>query len=178
VPLDATKGYYIDLSAFPFYESKSGQFGLQTTAEARVYRKLGTNDRFVLAGRAKIGSVTGISLTEAPPQVLFFSGGGGSIRGFEYLSNGTTLPGGSEVGGRSLIETSVELRAKLNENFGIVGFLDAGIVGPNASPDFTEEINVGIGMGVRWRTGLGPLRVDVARAVNHKAGDPVVICAG
>ncbi len=174
VPLDATKGYYIDLSAFPFYESKSGQFGLQTTAEARVYRKIGFTDRFVVAGRAKIGSVTGIGLTEAPPQVLFFSGGGGSIRGFQYLSNGTTLADGTEVGGRSLIETSVELRAKLNENFGMVGFLDAGIVGPNASPDFTEEINVGVGMGVRWRTGLGPLRIDVARAVNHKDGDPVV----
>ena len=173
-PLDATKGYYIDLSAFPFYESESGQFGLQTTAEARVYKQLGSTDRFVLAGRAKIGSVSGIGLTEAPPQVLFFSGGGGSIRGFEYLSNGVTLADGTELGGRSVVEASAELRTKLNENLGIVGFMDAGIVGPTASPDFTEEINVGVGVGLRWRTGLGPLRVDVARAINHKAGDPVV----
>ncbi len=174
VPLDATKGYYLDLTAFPFYETESGEFGLRTTAEARSYMSLGDTGRFVLAGRAKIGSVTGISQTQAPPQVLFFSGGGGSVRGFQYLANGVTLPTGEEVGGRSLVEMSAELRSKLSENFGIVGFIDAGIVGPTAAPDFTEEINVGVGVGLRWRTGLGPLRVDVARAVNHAAGDPVV----
>lgn len=174
VPLDATRGYYIDLSAFPFYESKSGQFGLQTTAEARAYKQLGSTDKYVLAGRAKIGSVMGIDITDAPPQVLFFSGGGGSIRGFQYLANGVTLANGQELGGRSLIEASAEIRTKLNENFGVVGFIDAGIVGPTASPDFTQEINVGVGMGVRWRTGLGPLRIDLARAVNHKSSDPLV----
>ena len=174
VPLDATKGYYLDLEAFPFYESKNGKFGLRTTAEARAYTTLGQSDKFVLAGRAKIGSVGGLTLTEAPPQVLFFSGGGGSIRGFQFQANGVTLPGGQEVGGRSLIEASAEVRTKLNENFGIVGFIDAGIVGPNATPDFTAEIDVGVGMGLRWRTGLGPLRIDVARAVNRKASDPVI----
>jgi len=153
VPLDATKGYYLDLEAFPFYESKNGKFGLRTTAEARAYTTLGQSDKFVLAGRAKIGSVGGLTLTEAPPQVLFFSGGGGSIRGFQFQANGVTLPGGQEVGGRSLIEASAEVRTKLNENFGIVGFIDAGIVGPNATPDFTAEIDVGVGMGLRWRTG-------------------------
>jgi len=174
VPLDATKGYYLDVSAFPFFESKSGQIGLRTTAEARAYRQIGSSDRFVLAGRAKIGSVAGLSITEAPPQVLFFSGGGGSVRGFQFQANGVVLPSGQELGGRSLIESSVELRTKLNENFGVVGFLDAAIVGPNATPDFTAEIDVGVGLGLRWRTGLGPLRIDVARAVNRKQGDPVI----
>ncbi len=174
VPLDATRGYYLDLTAFPFYESKSGKFGLRTTAEARAYKQLGSSERFVLAGRAKIGSVAGIGLTEAPPQVLFFSGGGGSVRGFEYLANGVTLPNGDELGGRSLVEVSGELRTRLTENFGVVGFIDAGIVGTNPTPDWTQEINVGVGVGLRWRTGLGPLRVDVARAVNHRSGDPIV----
>ncbi len=173
-PLDATSGYYLDLTAFPFYETKSGEFGLRSTAEARAYRSLSNSGRYVLAGRARIGSVTGISLTDAPPQVLFFSGGGGSVRGFEYQGNGITLPSGDEIGGRSVIEASAEIRTKFNENFGMVGFIDAGIVGPNAAPDFTEEIDVGVGLGLRWRTGLGPLRVDVARAINHKAGDPIV----
>jgi translocation and assembly module TamA len=106
--------------------------------------------------------------------VLFFSGGGGSVRGFEYQANGVVLPSGQEVGGRSLIEASTELRAKLSENFGVVGFIDGAIVGSNATPDFTAEIDVGVGVGVRWRTGLGPLRIDVARAINRKQGDPVV----
>jgi len=174
IPLDATRGYFLDVSAFPFYETTSGKVGIRATAEARAYRQLGSTDKFILAGRGKIGSVAGLSLTEAPPQVLFFSGGGGSVRGFEYQANGVRLPTGQEVGGRSLIEASAELRTKLSENFGVVGFLDAAIVGPEAMPDFTAEIDVGIGLGVRWQTGLGPLRIDVARAVNRKQGDPVV----
>ncbi len=173
-PLDATKGYFIDLTAFPFYETTSNQFGLRTTAEARAYTTLDRSGKFVLAGRARIGSVTGVGLTQAPPQVLFFTGGGGSVRGFEYLSKGVTIPGGQETGGRSVVEASAELRTKFNENFGVVGFLDAGIVGPTAAPDFTEEILVGVGVGLRWRTGLGPLRVDFARAVNRQSGDPIV----
>ena len=173
-PLDAKKGYFIDLTAFPFYETSSGEFGLRTTAEARAYSTLGGGGNFVLAGRARIGSVTGVGLTQAPPQVLFFTGGGGSVRGFEYLSKGVTLANGDKLGGRSLVEMSVEARRKFSENFGLVGFVDAGIIGKQAAPDFTEEISVGVGLGLRWRTGLGPLRVDLARAVNRKAGDPVI----
>lgn len=171
-PLDATSGYYLEFHAFPFYESKTGQIGVQTTAEGRAYQRVGETDAFVLAGRAKVGTVSGLSITEAPPQVLFFSGGGGSVRGFEYLSDGVTLPSGQEVGGRSLLEASAELRAKLSDNFGMVGFIDGGIVGTNSTPDITQEIKVGVGVGLRWRTGLGPLRVDIARAVNRKSSDP------
>lgn len=174
VPLDATKGYFLDLSAFPFYDSKSGNTGVRSAAEARVYTTLGQSEKFVLAGRAKIGAVAGVSLTQAPPQLLFFSGGGGSVRGFQYQSNGVTLPGGQEVGGRSLIELSGEIRTKINDSFGVVGFIDGGLVGPDPTPDFNQPFKVGVGVGLRWRTGLGPLRVDVARAVNRTGSDPIV----
>lgn len=174
VPLDATKGYFLKVDAFPFYESKTDQFGLRATAEGRAYTTLGASDKYVLAGRARVGAVTGIGLTQAPPQVLFFSGGGGSVRGFQYQSNGVTLPGGQEIGGRSLVELSGELRTKISDNFGVVGFIDGGLVGPDPTPDFSQPFKIGAGVGLRWRTGLGPLRVDIARALNRTAGDPVV----
>ena len=174
VPVDAKSGYFLDLQAFPFYENKGGKFGLRTSAEARAYATLDDAGKFVLAGRAKIGAVHGLTITQAPPQVLFFSGGGGSVRGFEYLSNGVTLPNGQELGGRSVIELSAEIRTAITENFGVVGFIDGGLVGPNSTPDFNQPFKVGVGVGLRWRTGLGPLRIDIARALNRQKTDPQV----
>ena len=172
VPLDATRGTYADLSLFPFHEMGYGEIAGRTTLEVRNYQSFGEEDRFTLAGRAKIGSVVGIPSTAAPPQTLFFSGGGGSVRGYDYLSNGVTLPNGDVVGGLSVIELSGEVRTRLNESFGAVAFIDAGLVGAEEVPDLSDPWEVGIGAGLRWQTGLGPLRIDIARGLDLSAGDP------
>jgi translocation and assembly module TamA len=170
--LDATRGVYLAATAEPFYEAEYGNTAVQTTLEGRSYLGFGEERDFVLAGRAKVGSFFGASVEQSPPDLLFFAGGGGSVRGYEYQSIGvpTLVDGEIEVaGGRSLGELSAEARYRFG-SFGIVGFADAGFVA--ADPDFggDTETKVGVGLGARYFTGFGPLRVDFAVPLDKEPG--------
>ncbi|MGE0231709.1 MAG: autotransporter assembly complex family protein [Flavobacteriaceae bacterium] len=169
---DATKGVFAELVAEPFYEFNYGNGAARFTAEARAYLGLGKDDRLVLAGRAKVGTLAGPSIAETAPDRLFFAGGGGSVRGYAYRNIGVTLPTGFTVGGRSLVEGSVELRARITDTLGLVAFADAGTVGADAFDAFGEDLKVGVGGGVRYYTGLGPIRFDVAFPLDKRPGDP------
>ena len=96
------------------------------------------------------------------------------MRGYAYRNIGVEVPGGQIVGGRSLIEGSAELRARVTESIGVVGFVDAGYVGADSFPEFDEAVRVGAGAGVRYLTGLGPIRLDVAVPLDPRPGDPDV----
>ena len=93
------------------------------------------------------------------------------MRGFRYLSNSVT-GGGVTTGGRSLLELSGELRVDFDESLGGVAFVDAGNVGAGSFPDINNNWQVGGGVGIRFNTGLGPLRIDLARSLQWKQGDP------
>jgi translocation and assembly module TamA len=173
-PADATTGVYLEGVVEPFYEFEYGNFATRFTADGRTYYGFGEEDRIVLAGRLKFGAVAGGSIEELPPDKLFFAGGGGSIRGYEYRNVGVVTSTGDVVGGRSLVETSAEVRARVTESIGLVGFVDAGLVGKDTLPDFSEEMSVGVGAGLRYQTGLGPIRFDVAVPLNRRSGDPSV----
>ncbi|HET7412171.1 MAG TPA: autotransporter assembly complex family protein, partial [Pararhizobium sp.] len=159
---DPTQGWYLQGGLEPFYEFDYGNAATRMTAEARTYYGFGARDRVVLAGRVKIGSLVGAPIDETPPDKLFFAGGGGSIRGYDYQSIGVRDSSGRLTGGRSLFETSAEVRAKITDTIGIVGFVDAGTVSANSFIDFSEPLKVGVGAGLRYYTGLGPIRLDVA----------------
>ncbi|PYE89287.1 autotransporter assembly complex protein TamA [Phyllobacterium leguminum] len=173
-PADATSGYFLEGVVEPFHEFEYGNFAAKFTAEGRTYYGFGEDDRVVLAGRLKLGALAGPSASELPPDKLFFAGGGGSIRGYAYRNVGVVTSTGVVIGGRSLVETSAEVRARVTEDIGIVGFVDAGYVGENTLPDFSEEMSIGVGGGVRYQTGLGPIRLDVAVPLNRRHGDPSV----
>lgn len=170
--LDPTQGFYLSGRIKPYVETHFSNQAVQATAEARVYRALDSDKRFVAAARLRLGSLSGSPSLEAPPQLLFFTGGGGSVRGLEYRSVGIDLPGGDTIGGRSLIEGSFELRTRINDNFGVVGFIDTGTVSANSIPDFESAFRSGAGLGIRYKTGLGPLRLDVATPIKRQSGDP------
>ncbi|MCB1475744.1 MAG: outer membrane protein assembly factor [Rhodobiaceae bacterium] len=171
---DATRGVFAELVAEPFHEFNYGNTAARFTAEARAYLGLGNDDRLVLAGRAKIGTLAGSSIAQTAPDRLFFAGGGGSVRGYAYRNIGVTLPSGFTVGGRSLVEGSVELRARVTDTLGVVAFADAGTVGMDPFDAFGEDLHVGVGAGIRYYTGLGPLRFDVAFPLDKRPGDPDV----
>ncbi len=171
---DATSGYYLDGEIHPFYEFNYGNPAVRMTAEGRTYYGFGADNRVVLAGRLKIGSIIGPSIAETAPDKLFFAGGGGSVRGYAYRNIGVTQPSGIVTGGRSLVEASAELRTRITDTIGLVGFVDAGYVGADSVPDFSEQIRVGAGVGVRYLTGLGPLRADIAVPLDPRPGDPNV----
>lgn len=164
--LNPTKGYYAAAEFVPFYEAEYGNAAARGTLEGRVYKGFGEDRRFVLAGRAKIGSYVGPSDRESPPDQLFFAGGAGSIRGYGWRSIGIDTEYDDEegvVGGRSLVEGSGEVRVQINERWGGVGFLDGGYV--SSSSTFSQsdsDLRFGAGVGARYFTGLGPIRIDVA----------------
>lgn len=169
--LDATRGLFVSLDAKPFYEWEFGNPIGKFEAETRAYLAFGKDEGTVLAGRLKAGTVFGAPIMEIPPDELFLAGGGSSVRGYPYRSIGVNVPGGL-AGGRSLIETSAEVRQSVTENIGVVGFVDAGYVGADPVPDFSEDFKVGAGIGLRYDTGLGPIRLDVAIPLNPQSGDP------
>jgi len=168
---DPTKGYYGEITAQPFYEAHYGNFIGKETAEGRTYYSFDKDNNVILALRGKIGSVSGAPISELPSNMLFFIGGGGSVRGYAYRSIGIYKKDDTTIGGRSMMEGSAELRTWVTDKIGIVGFADAGVVGEKSLPDFDQDTKVGAGLGVRYKTGLGPLRLDVALPLNRHKGD-------
>lgn len=169
--VNATEGWYLAGTLDPFYEFTYGNAGVQATAEARTYFGFGENDDFVLAGRIKAGVLIGPDLAEIPPDRLFFAGGGGSVRGYGFKSIGVDDGNGGVTGGRYLLEGSLEARAKVTQDIGVVGFVDGGYVAADTFPGI-DDLRIGAGVGVRYYTSLGPLRADLAIPLNKKPGDP------
>lgn len=163
--LNATKGLVLEGKLEPFFDA-GGQTPPFLKSEGTVQAYHGFNDSFTLAGRLRLGSILGPATATIPATKRFFAGGGGSVRGFGYQEIGPQL-GGQPEGGRSLVETSAELRFKASDTIGIVGFVDAGNVSTNPVIAF-DDLSVGAGLGLRYFTGFGPLRLDVAVPVNHK----------
>jgi len=159
--LDATSGYYAFASITPFVAIDGTESGVRTYLDGRAYRQLG--ERLTFAGRAQLGSVSGPSLETAPTDFLFYSGGGGTVRGQDYQSLGVTLDDGQDIGGRSFLGLSAELRVKARDNLSVVGFVDAGYIGSEAFPNGSDgQWHSGAGLGLRYATGIGPIRVDLA----------------
>ncbi|WIY51978.1 autotransporter assembly complex family protein [Devosia sp. YIM 151766] len=168
--VDPTEGWYAAANVEPYYDFIYGNTGLRVEAEGRTYFGFGEDDPFVLAGRLKAGALLGPELSEIPPDKLFFAGGGGSVRGYAFKSIGVDDGSGTVTGGRYLLEASLEARAKVTEDIGVVGFVDGGYVAADVFPGL-EDLRLGAGLGIRYYTGFGPLRLDVAVPLNKRPGD-------
>ena len=177
-PLEPTRGFYVNLDALPFYGIGSTASGLHSELDLRGYRGFGNDDRFVLAGRLQFGSVVGAEIDSVPPGLLFFSGGGGTVRGQAFESLGVDLGGGDISGGRSFLGLSAELRAKITKTIGVVGFYDTGYISADSIPSSDSPSHSGAGVGLRYYTGIGAIRVDVAQAVNGGDGGGVQFYIG
>lgn len=161
--LDARRGYYFDLGLTPFLAIDGSDNGLLSEVDLRGYRTFGST---TLALRGQLGSVAGPSLADAPADFLFYSGGGGTVRGHDFESLGVDLGGGQIAGGRSFVGLQAEVRYRTSGALGLVGFFDAGYIGSEAFPDGSGEWQSGAGLGVRYDTPIGPIRFDVATAVS------------
>jgi translocation and assembly module TamA len=136
------------------------------------------SDSLVAAGRVRLGSIVGARSQDIAPSRRFYSGGGGSVRGYGYQELGPQDFEGDPIGGRSLAEFSLEARIRLKTfggNFGVVPFLDGGTLTTGATPDLTHW-QLGAGIGLRYYSSFGPIRVDVGTPLNHR-GDhaPVAV---
>jgi len=181
-PLDPTEGSYLKVGATPFLGFDFTDSGSRLQADARYYRRFGKDDRVVLAGRLQLGTVLGTSLLNTLPDYLFYSGGGGTVRGHPYQSLGATsaLPGGGTIqtGGRSFAALSGEVRATVSDRLGAVAFVDAGYISDSDWFSGTGEWQAGAGLGVRYDTGFGPVRLDVAFPISGSTGDGMQVYVG
>lgn len=165
-PLNATDGYYLNTTLTPFAGTNDATgTGARLTWDGRTYLSFGEDDRFTLAGRLQGGSILGADLETVPNEYRFYSGGGGTVRGHEYQSLGVVLDSGIESGGASFAVASAEVRAGVTEKIGLVGFYDYGTVGYDAFPD-GDRSHSGAGVGIRYQTPVGPIRLDVATPVS------------
>lgn len=170
--LNPTQGYRIDLTATPYADLGDRSSGFLVSRWTNTaYYDVADNGWFVLAGRLTLGSIAGASLFDIPADKRFYAGGGGSIRGYAFQDVGPRDDEGDPIGGRSLFEVSAEMRIKVTESIGVVPFIDGGNVFDAAYPDFSRDIQWGAGLGLRYYTGFGPLRFDVAVPVNKRDDD-------
>ena len=179
---NATRGTYLDAEVMPFLGFDTTGSGVRVTFDGRAYRNLGSPGRLVAAVRLQGGAILGPDLLETPRDMLFFSGGGGTVRGQPYRSLGVPVSRmvGPEflIGGQYFLGGSLELRTRVTERIGVVGFVDAGSIGVDGFFDDFAEPHAGAGLGLRYDTGFGPIRVDVAAPVSGKTGDGVQIYIG
>jgi translocation and assembly module TamA len=173
-PLDPTEGSRLSLEATPYINTiNEVQPFAKASLGGSTYYAFDAGNRFVLAGRARLGTLFGAETEEVPASKRFYAGGGGSIRGFPFEEVGPLDDDGDPLGGRSLIELGLELRIKVTESIGVVPFVDAGQVYDSVYPDFSSEepLRYGAGLGLRYYTAIGPVRLDVAVPLNPRDDD-------
>jgi len=172
--LDPTKGFRIGLRLSPEVSRQSGTF---TYARGQLDGSyyLPAGNRVVLAGRIRVGSILGARTQSIAPSRRFYSGGGGSVRGYGYQLIGPRDAANTPIGGRSLTEFALEARVRVG-SFGIVPFLDGGNIYTSSLPKFSK-FRLGTGLGARYYSSFGPIRIDVGTPLNRQRGDSRITVA-
>ena len=175
--LDPTRGVRVNVSAVGFGTFLGSSLDLlQAKAGASAYYSIDADSRYVLAGRVAAGAMGGPQLDEIPANWRFYAGGGGSVRGYAYNELGPTVFWGAVVGGKSLFDASAELRVKVTDTIGVVPFFDIGNAFASNFPNFDQHLFTAAGLGLRYYTSVGPIRLDVAFPLERHAGTgPVAV---
>jgi translocation and assembly module TamA len=175
--LDPSTGWRTTVFLAPEVSRQGGtqSFYLRAQGDASIYHSLGD---LVLAGRVRAATIQGAAAADIAPSRRLYGGGGASVRGYGFQGVGPRDALGNPTGGASLIEFAVEARIPTPLFAGaieVVPFLDGGSVARGSTPDF-DEIRFGAGIGIRYKTSFGPIRVDVATPLNPGQFDsPVVV---
>jgi translocation and assembly module TamA len=175
--LDPTRGFRLSGRISPEISAHGGHFiYARTQIDASAYHPV--SDGVVVAGRIRLGTILGASLFDIAPSRRFYSGGGGSVRGYGYQQLGPRDAAGDPMGGRGLAEFGLETRIRLKQfggNFGIVPFFDGGSLTTKAMPDFSN-FRLAAGLGVRYYSSFGPIRLDLGVPLNRRQGDgPIAV---
>ncbi len=169
-PLDPRRGWRVSARVEPTLLTGYGVLPyLKAQSQISGYLPFDSNADTVLAGRLHLGSIINGAIEDIPAPQRFFAGGGGSVRGFGFQEVGPRLADNTPQGGQSLLESSVELRHRINDHWGIVAFVDGGAIGAAQFPSF-RDLSVGAGLGLRYNLGFGPIRVDLASPVTSRRG--------
>ena len=168
--LEPTHGARVNLALTPT-QSISGSGGRFLIAQisGSTYLPVEHDAWGLLALRALVGSIQGAAQFQVPPDQRFYAGGSGTVRGFTYQTVGPLFPDDNPQGGTAIDAATVEFRQHVTRSIGVVPFIDAGQVSAGGKP-FTGTTRVGVGIGARYYTGIGPIRLDIAVPVNKAPG--------
>lgn len=167
--LNPTRGFRLGGRVSPEVSLQGKVFGYaRVQVDASTYKSV--TPALIVAGRVRLGTIVGAPRDAVAPSRRFYAGGGASVRGYGYQDIGPRDPNNDPVGGRSLTEFSLEARVKAFGNFGVVPFLDGGNIYTSPLPKFSE-FRFGAGLGVRYYSNFGPIRVDVGTPLNPQPGD-------
>jgi len=170
--LDPTRGFRLSGRLSPEISFHGGHFSYgRAQIDASAYHPV--SDSVVAAGRVRLGTIFGAGLFNIAPSRRLYAGGGGSVRGYGYQQLGPKDLDGDPIGGRGLAEFAVEARVRLKQfggNFGVVPFFDGGTLTSTARPDLSHW-RYAAGLGVRYYSSFGPIRVDFGVPLNRQKGD-------
>ena len=167
--LDPTKGFRLLGRVSPEFSWQAEPFGYaRAQFDASAYRPV--TDRIVAAGRIRVGTILGASRDMIAPSRRFYAGGGGSVRGYGYQQLGPRDADNDPIGGRSLAEFALEARIRIGGAFGVVPFFDGGTLSTSALPSM-KGWQFGAGIGARYYSSFGPIRIDVGTPLNGQKGD-------
>ena len=175
--LDPTEGWRTTLFLAPEVSRQGGaeSFYLRAQGDASYYQSFG---ELTLAGRVRAATIQGAAAEDIAPSRRLYGGGGASVRGYGFQGVGPRDAVGNPTGGASLVEFALEARIPtplFDGAIEVVPFIDGGSVARGSTPDF-DEIRFGAGIGIRYKTSFGPIRVDVAAPLNPTQFDsPVVV---
>ncbi len=170
--LNPSQGFRLGGRVSPELSFQGSPFGYaRVQLDGSVYQPFG-DGKVVAAARARFGSILGSQVSRIAPSRRFYAGGGASVRGYGYQAIGPRDSNNDPIGGKSLAEFSLEARIRFG-NFGVVPFVDAGNISTSFVPRF-RDLRIGAGMGLRYYSSFGPIRVDVGTPINPQKGDPRV----
>jgi translocation and assembly module TamA len=138
---------------------------------ASTYWQPGDNGRTVFAGRAALASLDGAPLPQLPADQRIYVGGGGTIRPYAYQTAGPLAPNNDPIGGKSSLVLNFEGRVRVTETIGVVPFVDAGSYYESSVPQLGHRLFYGVGLGLRYYTAFGPLRLDLATPLYRRSSD-------
>lgn len=171
--LNPTEGLRMRFNATPYtgtYDDEPVAY-MVIDGNGAAYYDIAGDGRWVLAGRGRIGSVLSGELETTTPTKRLYSGGGGSVRGYQRDFIGPIDEDGSPSGGLSVVEVGTELRAPISGDIGGVVFLEGGSVSTEVFPNFEEDVQWAAGLGFRYYSPVGPVRLDVGVPLNPRDVD-------
>jgi len=159
--LDPIKGFLGTFSVTPYQPLIGDDISTFVVIQASgsTYLDLGEPGRSVLALRGLLGNIQGAGQFSLPPDKRFYAGGSATVRGYRFQSIGPQFPSGNPQGGTTIATGTVEFRQRILENYGMAAFVDAGQVSPD-SQSIINNWGVGAGLGARYYTPFGPIRLD------------------
>ncbi len=165
-----TSGIRANLSVTPTQSlgQPNATFVIMQLSGSTYFDILG-NGSSIIALRGLVGEVPGTNTFDLPPDQRFYAGGSGTVRGYRFQTLGPQFPDGKPTGGTAIAAATIELRQRIVGNFGAAAFVDAGQVTSNGDP-FSGNWHEGAGIGARYYTSIGPIRLDVAVPLNKLPG--------